>query len=273
MLELATFAPHRPEVPAPRYAKAYAGNLVPKTPAFDVLPTNPPSWMSKILPMDRADKEFVQQRWLARLRSVLAIDDLLASLRTELASLGVADNTYVIFSSDNGFHLGDHRLDYGKETAFDTDVNVPLVVAGPSVPAGRTDARMTSSIDLAPTFEQIAGADVPSTVDGTSMLPLWHGQSAPGWQKAILIEHRQSKNGSTDPDAQEIEPPSYEAVRTPGALYVEYSDGGTEYYDTATDPYELRNVADRAPAGMVRDLHQLKTCAGARRCQAAAGAR
>jgi arylsulfatase A-like enzyme len=188
-LEVTTFAPHDPEVPAPRYASAYPGSVLPKTPAFNTLPSDPVAWMSTIQPMDATDLAFVQEKWLARVRSVLAIDDLLGRIRAQLAALGVAGNTYVVFSSDNGFHLGDHRLNYGKQTAFDTDIRVPLIVAGPGVPAGRSNNQMMSSIDLAPTFEDVAGASIPVTVDGVSMLRQWHGLKPAGWQKAILIEH------------------------------------------------------------------------------------
>lgn len=272
-LEVSTFAPHKPEVPAPRYATAYSTSVLPKTAAFNTLPTNPPSWMRAIPAMDSSDLRYAQGRWLARVRSVLAIDDLVGRLRTELTSLGVARNTYVIFTSDNGFHLGDHRLVYGKQTVFDTDVQVPLFVAGPGVPAAWTSHQMLSSIDLAPTFEHIAGVPVPATVDGVSMLRQWHGQIPTGWQQAILIEHHLSAGGVTDPDAQEIEPPSYEAVRTSTGLYAQYPPSNVaEFYNTSTDPWELHNVPAQAPVGIATQLHRLETCVGAVQCQAAAGA-
>ncbi len=272
-LEVTTFAPHKPEVPAPRYATAYSTSELPKTAAFNTLPVNPPSWMRAIPGMDSTDLAYAQAKWLARLRSVLAIDDLVGRLRTELATLGVAKNTYVIFTSDNGFHLGDHRLVYGKQTAFDTDIQVPLLVAGPGVPAGWTNRQMISSIDLAPTFEHIAGVPVPATVDGVSMLRQWHGQVPTGWQQAILIEHHLSAGRVTDPDAQEIEPPNYEAVRTSTGLYAEYPPGDeAEYYNTSTDPWELHDVPGQAPAGLPTQLHRLENCIGAPQCQAAAGA-
>jgi arylsulfatase A-like enzyme len=130
-----------------------------------------------------------------------------------------------------------------------------------------------SSIDLAPTFEHIAGSPVPSTLDGVSMLRQWHGATPTGWQQAILIEHHLAAGTVTDPDAQEINPPKYEAVRTPTALYVEYPPGTeSEFYDTSTDPWELRNEPTQAPPAIALQLHSLEACVGAAQCQSAAGA-
>src|SRR5690242_9334692 len=104
------------------------------------------------------------------------------------------------------------------------------------------------------------------------MVRLWHGQADSPWPRAVLVEHHQSNNGSTDPDAQEIEPPSYEAARTPDGLYVEYASGDKEYYDTRSDPYELHNLPTKAPPDMATMLHRLEKCSGASACAAAAGA-
>ena len=82
---------------------------------------------------------------------------------------GVAENTYIVFSSDNGYHMGEYRLLPGKQTAFDTDIHVPLIVSGPGVPAGRTVSQLASNIDLAPTFETLAGLKVRNSIDGHSL--------------------------------------------------------------------------------------------------------
>jgi N-acetylglucosamine-6-sulfatase len=153
-----------------------------------------------------------------------------------------------VFTSDNGFHLGDYRLGPGKETAFDTDVRVPLVVVGPGVPADFRSEAVVQNTDLAPTFDQIAGISVPRWVDGHSMLGLWHGAPTPHWRTAALIEHRGPDVSLLDPDRQTIrsgDPPSYDALRTLTFTYVEYRDGQREYYNRVRDPYELHNTYDR----------------------------
>lgn len=168
----------------------------------------------------------------------------------------------------------------GKQTAFDTDIHVPLIVTGPGVPAARSVAHLASSIDLAPTFERLAGAKVPSTVDGISLLPLWHGESPGDWQQGVLIEHHGPTRTPNDPDQASRmsgNPPSYEAVRTATALYVRYGNGEREYYDTVTDPFQLHNLVATVSAGRLaplqRALSAMAECHNAAACQAAARVR
>jgi N-acetylglucosamine-6-sulfatase len=179
-----------------------------------------------------------------------------------------------VFSSDNGFHMGEYTLTSGKQTAFETDINVPLIVTGPGVPAGRAASQLTSNIDLAPTFENLAGLPVPADVDGHSLAALWHGQEPADWRQAILVEHHGPDFSPDDPDRQTQkpgDPPSYEAVRTATALYVRYAGGAQEYYDTATDPYELDNLAAQGiPAGLRDALTALENCHTGAACWAAA---
>jgi arylsulfatase A-like enzyme len=270
-LEVATFAPHKPATPAPRYVGVDGTTTFPKTPAFNKLPRNAPAWLRGRVPFNAVEEGRAKSIFLRRVRAVLAVDDLLARVRQELQRLGIAKNTYVVFSSDNGYHIGDYRLPQGKQTAFDTDINVPLVVAGPSIPAGRTDTRMLSSIDLAPTFEALAGLPAPATVDGVNALPVWQDRRGFPWQRAVLVEHHNGGKRPGDPDSQIVDPPSYEAVRTAHALYVEYANGDREYYDTDKDPWELDNVPQQAPRALQIQLHAMQTCTGVARCQAAAG--
>jgi N-acetylglucosamine-6-sulfatase len=275
VLEVTPFAPHRPYVPAPRYRHAYPTVRLPRTPAFDRLPTNAPSWLKGHPPLRSRQIAKQEHIYLQRVRADLAVDDLIARLLAALRSNHLLRNTYVVFSSDNGYHLGDYRLTAGKQTAFDTDVHVPLVVMGPGVPPGTTDSHLAANIDLAPSFEQIGGVTPPVTVDGTSLLGIWHGANPSPWQKAMLIEHRQALPGAIgDPDRQSYQagaPPSYEAVRTDNALLVRYLDGQLEYYRTDRDPYELHDLgAAAAPPTLLRALDELIGCVGRTQCQAAA---
>jgi arylsulfatase A-like enzyme len=165
-------------------------------------------------------------------------------------------NTYIVFSSDNGLHTGEYRLMPGKLTAFDTDIHVPLVVAGPGVPAGATTSDMAENVDLAKTFAAIGGTTMPS--DGHSLMPLLRGESPPNWRNAILVEHHGPVTNPNDPDIQNDvsgNPPSYEAVRTTDFLYVEYRDGERELYDLRTDPYELHNLVSTTSVADLAKLH------------------
>jgi len=274
MLEVATFAPHAPYTPAPRYAHAAQTVAYPKTPAYDKLPASPPSWLAQRSPLATKQQKTIVKDYRKRVEADLAVDDLIGHLESELKAKGVASNTYIVFSSDNGYHMGEYRLLPGKQTAFDTDIHVPLVVSGPGVPAGRNATQLASNIDLAPTLETLAGVPVASTVDGHSLADVWHGQTPADWRQAILIEHHGPDDTPGDPDAQNqqhADPPSYEAVRTASGLYVKYAGGSQEYYDTATDPYELDNLAAKGiPASLPRVLTAMENCHTAATCWTAA---
>ncbi len=269
MLEIATFAPHAPSTPAPRDAQDFPGLKVPRTPAFNTANTNPPAWLAGRPPLNQTEISNLNQRFRKRAQSVEAVDDMIARLRATLRQNGVADNTYLVFSSDNGYHMGDHRLMQGKMTAFDTDIGVPLIVVGPDVPAGKTVDRITENVDLRSTFSQLAGASVPNDVDGHSLVPLLRGASGTNWRTAALVEHHGPDTAKSDPDYQAAKsgnPTTYEAIRKQNEVYVEYTNGDREYYNIMKDPYELHNTYQRLNAVKKARLHQtlskLETCSG-----------
>jgi len=278
MLEVATFAPHKPSTPAPRDASLFPGLQAPRTAAFDTPPSNAPPWEKAIPALTDKSKQQIDKEFALRVRSVQAVDDMIGHLEQELQAKGLSKDTYIVFSSDNGYHMGEYRLRPGKQTAFDTDIHVPLIVTGPGVPAGKQVSSMVSSVNLAPTFESLAGASVPPTSDGVSMAALWRGQPAPDdWPQAVLIEHHGPDATPHDPDKPSRfsgNPPSYEAVRTAHSLFVQYADGQREYYDTAADPNELHNLASTATPATLAPLQlaltALQKCRGAAACQAAA---
>jgi N-acetylglucosamine-6-sulfatase len=273
-LEVATFAPHRPYTPAPKYANAFPGLQAPEPPNFDRLPTNPPEWLAGHKPLSARQIREINQAYQERVEDVQSVDNLVTSIERTLVEHRELSNTYIVFSSDNGLHTGEYRLMPGKLTAFDTDIRVPLVVAGPGVRAGSSTDAMTENIDLAKTFTAIGGTSMPG--DGHSLMPLLKGEQPTDWRDAVLVEHHGPDLGRTDPDAQNFDsgnPTTYEAMRTPDFLYVEYADGEREYYDLRTDPYELDNIArDLSPAELARlhrELGALKRCHGGTACWAA----
>lgn len=277
MLELATFAPHAPSTPAPRDAHLYPGIKAPRGPAYDTAPTPAPAWQHGLTPLSDKEQRSIDQKFAKRVRSVQAVDDMIAGVRAELTAKGLAGNTYVVFSSDNGFHMGEHRLRPGKQTAYDTDIKVPLVVVGPHVPAGATVPQLAENVDLSPTFQDLGGLGAPATADGRSLAPLLHGSPVNDWRRAVLVEHHHPGSAKDDPDAAPSDsgnPPTYEAIRTADAVWVEYADGEREYYDVASDPNELSNGAASLPASRRAALHAmlvaLQRCAGFASCEKAA---
>jgi arylsulfatase A-like enzyme len=273
MLELATFAPHSPFTPAPPDSAAFPGLRAPRSPAFNKVGSNEPAWLRNFVPLDAAQISSIDQKFRRRAQAVQAVDRMIGQIEAELAAKGLAHNTYIVFSSDNGLHMGEHRLLPGKLTAFDSDIKVPLVVTGPGVPAGRTVTQMTENVDLCPSFEELAGAPVPGSVDGHSLVALLHGRAVSDWRTEILVEHHGRVLDAGDPDLPTQgsgNPPSYEAIRTARSLYVEYGTGEREYYDLRRDPFELRNIVDELPRSRLRRLHRtllrIEQCHGGDSC-------
>lgn len=157
----------------------------------------------------------------------------------------VDDNTYVVFTSDNGFHLGQNGLGRGKGTAYDTDVHVPLFVVGPGVVKGKR-GELTSNIDLAPTFEEIAGIAPQAYRFGASLVPTF-ADPALVRRNYVFIEHTAQALTKADPDAaltgDELDRiPSYVAVRSRTGLLIRYDfDNAPQRQDYGYEFYPYKN--------------------------------
>ncbi len=275
LLQLSTFTPHTPFTPAPRDRHRFPNLKAPRGPLFDAPQLQgAPFWLSTAR-LNRQEVSVLDRHYRKRAQSVKAIDKLIGDIRAQLRRSGVARDTYVIFTSDNGFHMGERRLLEGKQTYWDHDVRVPLVVIGPGVPRGATASDLASNVDLRPTFEELAGVPVPPHVEGRSLVPFLRGEMVDGWRATTLVEHRGPGNVRMDPDLQGIrqgKPPSYTALRFQDALYVEYRNSAhpPEYY---ADPLERRNVYATLPetrkVELAAQLARMRTCAGGAACRAA----
>jgi N-acetylglucosamine-6-sulfatase len=276
-IEIATFAPHTPYTPAPRDANAFPGLRAPRTPAYDAPhDANAPRWLQAHPALTEADMAMIDRDFRKRAQSVLAVDKMIGELQAAIAAIGQEKNTYFIFSSDNGYHMGEFRLMPGKMTAYDTDIHVPLIVTGPGVPAGVTVQEVVENIDLCPTFTDLAGAAAPASVDGISLVPFLRAQNVEAWRTFTLVEHHGPVRDVVDPDMPSVRsgnPTTYEAIRSRTALYVEYADGEKEYHDLATDPNELRNTFASLSAEQKAYLHAtvvaMANCHDAKACWAA----
>src|SRR5436305_4711885 len=276
-LELATFAPHAPYTPAPRDANDFPGLHAPRPPSFNRATVNPPPCLRGHPALTAQQIAGIDAAFRKPAQAVPAVDDLIGRIEATLHARGLAKNTYIVFSSDNGYHMGEHRLNPGKMTAFDSDIRVPLVVAGPRVPSGRTVSRIAENVDLYPTLVELAGGTPTAAVDGHSLVPLLHGQRVARWRTAALVEHHGPDQNGSDPDHPAPgsgNPTSYEAIRTPNAVYVEYRGNAREYYDIAHDPFERVNTFARLSRRQRASLHAtittLANCHGASACWAAA---
>lgn len=257
-LYLAPFAPHAPAWPAPRHEGTLPRLSAPRPPSFnedDV--SDKPAWVQALPSMTEEAVAKTDDWFHRRAETLLAVDELIADLCETLERKGELANTYIVFTSDNGFQLGAHRMDHGKGDAYEESIRVPFIVRGPGVPAGRRLAPMVLNIDLAPTLAALGGATVPADVDGRSIVPLLRGQTPKAWRQDFLIEH-----WTNDEDGL----PAYAALRTADHLYVEYAEE-KELYDLKKDPYQLQSQHASADAGLLRRLtarlQTLKTCRGA----------
>jgi N-acetylglucosamine-6-sulfatase len=279
LVEASTFAPHRPYTPAPRNADDFPDLTQLHDASFDAENTNPPAWLGQRPALTPTQIAVTDAAYRKRAQSVEAVDKLLADTEATLAREHLLDRTYIFFTSDNGYHLGQHRLRVGKQTAFDTDIRVPLVVAGPGIPAGRVVPQVAQNVDLDPTFLDLAGVTPKGSVEGRSLVPLLRSDPAPRWRTAALVEHKGGNTAPTDPDfeAAGTLPTTYEAIRISAphlpqfdgpveAVYVEYQDPQheLEYYDIAKDPNELDNTVRTLTDAQRKTLHEL--VAGLRNC-------
>jgi arylsulfatase A-like enzyme len=217
------------------------------------------------------------------LQSLQAVDEAVATLVQTLEDTGQLDNTYILFLSDNGFHMGQHRMVSGKGMPYEEDIRVPLIIRGPGVRKNAVRDELTSIIDLAPTFAEIAGAQMSNLVDGRSLLPLL-GNRLPGagWRKSLLLEHytapsraeNETLSDALEPpdpgDLQQVEPeltvPDYVGIRTPTYKYIQRVGTARELYDLVNDPYELENQWDNADPLFQEELRLFletyQSCAG-----------
>jgi N-acetylglucosamine-6-sulfatase len=258
-LYIAPYDPHSPATPAPRHAGRYADEPLPEPPSFDEPDvSDKPSYVADLSPLAAWQTQALTTHNRERLRALRAVDDLVATVVGALDETGRLDDTYVVYTSDNGFHMGQHRLFIGKTTAYEEDIRVPMAVRGPGVPAGQRLGQMVLNNDLAPTFAAIAGVEPPSFVDGRSFLKLLTKPETP-WRRSFLIERRQMETHEIAGKA------IIDGIRTAKHTYVEYGTGEREFYDLEKDPFQLANQARTADPALLQAfaarLAELKNCA------------
>ncbi|MGH6948123.1 MAG: sulfatase family protein [Kiloniellales bacterium] len=268
------YTPHSPSAAAPRHEGLFDRAVMPRSPAFDEADvSDKPAFIRNLPPLDAERIALLESEYRRRLASLQAIDDMVESLVAALEETGQLDNSYIVYSSDNGFHLGEHRLPAGKDMPYEEDIRVPAILRGPGVPEGARIDALVLNIDLAPTFAEIAGIEPPAFVDGRSFLPLLADPLRP-WRQSFLIERRQLERQYIGPakdqglSAAEIERAArFDGLRTRDRLYVEYGTGERELYDLAADPYQLANLAKEAEPALLAALSErlsaLADCAGA----------
>jgi arylsulfatase A-like enzyme len=229
------------------------------------------------------------------LESLRSIDEGVKLVVDTLGGLHRLSNTYIIFTSDNGFFYGEHRLTGGKFLAYEPATHLPLLIRGPGIKPGTETGELAANIDIAPTILELAGATADKSIDGRSLVPYMQDPSLrsrrpllfesfvetadveangePTGQRPVKeVQPRRNTGGKDGANASIVAPPKdYEGIRLGPYKYIEWPDGEKELYDITKDPFELNNVV-RVPnlspirAFMHAQLVRLEACVG-KTCQ------
>lgn len=277
-LQLAFLAPHRENEwagasternprPAPRHRGALVGERAPRTPAYDETDVaDKPELVRARTPLTQGERLYVDRIYRARARSLLAVDDAVASLVATLEAQGVLENTVIVFTSDNGYLHGEHRVRHGKFLPYEPSIRVPLIIRGPGFEAGVRSERPVANIDLAPTLLRAAGLDAHADLDGEPLQ-----DPAPAGERIVLLETMRTSDVASDLLARlDLEDPAvlpYQAIRSSRFVFIRYASGEQELYDLAADPWQLENrVTHPSYVILARWLETrmeaLATCAG-----------
>jgi N-acetylglucosamine-6-sulfatase len=276
-----------------RHSKMLDGLVYPKKPSFNEADVSdkPNIIQAMTKTGDEVDVIDADTLYRKRAQSMLAVDELVVELVKRLEQNGQLDNTYIFFTSDNGFGIGEHALPPGKGLAYEEDIHVPMLVRGPGIKPNTVITQITANIDLAPTISDMASATPAKFVDGRSFMPLFKTETSKplGWRKGLLIEMGAIKTSTSAvvpvnapaaldslpfefeyPDSpndkflQQKDQGTYRGVRTEKFIYVEYNNGEKEFYNLVADPYEMENLASKLAPDILSSLHawlgQLQTC-------------
>jgi N-acetylglucosamine-6-sulfatase len=251
-------------VPAPRHKGRFAGEVLPKSPSFNEadMSDKPSSMRSRPL-LTSTQVSGLGVAYRQRLQALLAVDEGVASIINALQGAGVLQNTLVIYTSDNGWFQGEHRIGFGKILPYEPAVRVPLLIRGPGVPAGRQNSAAVANVDLAPTIVATAGATARRVMDGRSLWPLLHGQSSWGTSpgRYVMVEDSQLGGAAS----------VFWSIRQGRYVYTEYANGDRELYDLNVDSAEVQSRHANTAYASIRTrlanhLAAMKTCSGPTSC-------
>lgn len=287
-LTYASTAPHLPLPPAVRHSNhPYQNAQAPRRANYNESDiSDKASWL-RLSGTRRATSvsNWVDPDYRNRMGSLYALDEAIAALIETLDQNGELENTWIVFTSDNGYNFGAHRLLH-KMAPYAESVKIPLVIRGPGGVTGETAAQ-SLLIDLAPTFLELAGLPASPRIDGVSLVPWLRGQPPTVWRTDFVSQYHGGEVtngiGAELPPAflylaTGLDVPSWRALRSRDYLFIKWYDadglnGYHEYelYDLKKDPYELVNVLARPLTALAyqsvrqqleQRLATLLTCAG-----------
>jgi N-acetylglucosamine-6-sulfatase len=261
--------PDGPE-PATRHDGSWAAVPVPRPPGFnerDV--SDKPRWIRRAPKIGRYLLGRTQTEWQNQIESLRAVDDGVREVIEALHASGELGQTYLFFTSDNGFFSGQHRIHREKFLPYEPSVRVPLLVRGPGIPRGVRSAELTANLDLTPTILEVAGATPSVPVDGRSVLPFARDPAKRSRRPLLLEAFTKAVEQATARAETSIWAPirDYQAIRFGPYKYVRYAGGVKELYDLPDDPYELHSRQKDPRYRLVRRflakrLRWLRLCSG-----------
>jgi arylsulfatase A-like enzyme len=288
-LSLSFVAPHHEEAPiraqtgvtirsAPRHRGLFSSLRLPTGRGFDERDrSDKPRFMRRFPVLDATAIAGIAAEFRARRESLLAVDEAVAAIVRELQARKLLGGTYLLFTSDNGFLLGEHAVPSGKMLAYDPSARVPLMLRGPGLKRRHASVEPVSNIDLAPTILELAGAKrtTGGPIDGRSLVKFARNTDL-RTERPLLHETGGLRATSLEPEDDTGAVPvrtirTYRAVRTDRWLYVVYRSGERELYDLLYDPHQLhsrhRDPRYAATRRVLRaELDRLSTCRG-RECR------
>ncbi|GKT61402.1 hypothetical protein ColTof4_01483 [Colletotrichum tofieldiae] len=247
-------------VPLRRHADLFHDVTVPRTQSFNPDRPSGASWIAGLPRLNATSVAALDAFYRQRLRALQGVDELVEQVIRRLEAAGRLDDTYVIFTSDNGYHLGQHRLPPGKECGYDEDIRVPFFVRGPGVAKGARVDAVTAHIDVAPTLFRVAGIELRSNFDGAPMpLPREVGQEEAdnkdddkNIREHVAVEYwgtaiAEGRVGGFDGNGQIVMANNtYKAIRLKSQrrnlYYAVWCTNEHELYDLQTDPHQMNNL-------------------------------
>jgi len=294
-LLITAYGAHGPSTPAPRHENLFLNETYPQTPSFHEQDTSDKPQIIQDLANtgDEFDVGDANSLFIKRIQSMQSVDDLVEEVIQTLEKNNQLENTYIIFTSDNGFHMGEHNVPSGKGMPYEEDIHVPFLIRGPGIEAKSQISQMILNIDLAPTIVDLTNASQPDFIDGQSFASFIHtdtDSATEEWRKGFLIEMGYNDAISSNiqtvaflnsppvsefeyPDSKydnylaEVDGGDFRGIRTENFVYIEYANGEIELYDLINDPYQLENIANITNPEILAELHshllKLKTCSSA----------
>ncbi|XP_030624182.1 glucosamine (N-acetyl)-6-sulfatase (Sanfilippo disease IIID), b [Chanos chanos] len=283
-------APHSPWIAAPQYEKNYSDVQAPRDGSFNK-PAKDKHWLLRqpANPMTDSSIKYLDNAFRKRWQTLLSVDDLVERLMKKLDDIKELNNTYIIYTSDHGYHTGQFSLPIDKRQLYEFDIRVPLLVRGPGIKPKQTLQAPVVNIDLALTILDIAGVNLTQVnMDGQSFLP----QMAPSLRNGttrpyFLLEYTGEGHPVQDPACPKLGPGlancfpdcvcedaynnTYACVRTlkdHNLQYCEFADNESfvEVYNLTADPHQLENIVKKVDPALLQTMNQrlikLQSCEG-----------